>query len=285
MTKRAAIFAHFDKNSIIQDYVIYYLEKLTHCTDTIIFVSDCSLTQKETLKIESYTDKIIAKNHGEYDFGSYKRGFQYLDSLNVLNEYDELIFVNDSCFGPLCDFEEIMQIMNKRKCDFWGINKNERHYPHIQSFFIVFRKNIFNSPVFKKFIYDIKKQKNKDDIIVKYEIGLSKLLSEKGYTLSSYLDFAIGESITPEFIFSEKSPSLLKTSAVRNSASIALKILFMYLNKKFNCKYPFELIYDYNKKYKSCKYIKETIKSFRKLLISIHVKERRLYILGQWYSW
>ena len=37
--KRLAIFAHYDKDNIIDDYVIYYLKELKKSFETIIFVS------------------------------------------------------------------------------------------------------------------------------------------------------------------------------------------------------------------------------------------------------
>lgn len=73
--KRTAIFAHFDKHNLIDDYVIIYLEKLKEVVDDIIFVSDCNLETKEIKKIEHLILNNICQKHGEYDFGSYKRGF------------------------------------------------------------------------------------------------------------------------------------------------------------------------------------------------------------------
>lgn len=202
---RAVVFAHFDQNNIIQDYVIYYLKKLKNIARTIVFVSDCKLPENEILKIEAITDKVIAKPHHEYDFGSYKLGFKYLCNSNLLTNIDELLFVNDSCIGPLCDFEDIWDIMSKKECDFWGISKNTfNSTEHVQSFFLAFKKNVFCSEIFKKFIFDIERQKAKSDIILKYEIGLSKLLLENGYKAEAFLDFPIGEMLTAETFLSQR---------------------------------------------------------------------------------
>ena len=74
--KRAVIFAHYDKNREIKDYVLYYLKELKKTADTIIFVSCCDL--KNACCLNGLADKIIAEQHNEYDFGSYKRGFLLL---------------------------------------------------------------------------------------------------------------------------------------------------------------------------------------------------------------
>ena len=41
------IFAHYDKNNCIDDYVIYYLEQLKLISKYIIFVSDSDLNKEE----------------------------------------------------------------------------------------------------------------------------------------------------------------------------------------------------------------------------------------------
>ncbi len=191
--KRAAIFAHYDANGIVKDYVLYYIKELKKIADTIIFVSCGNLKNQEC--ISELTDKVIAQTHDEYDFGSYKRGFLYLKP--YLKDYDELIFANDSCYGPLYSLDEIFFQMDG--CDFWGITKNNFGYKkntshffikrtHIQSYFIVFKKNIFTQEFFANFLESVKHQENKKLVISNYEIGLTELLTEKGYKYKTFIN-------------------------------------------------------------------------------------------------
>ena len=152
MTKRIAIFAHWDPDDQIDDYVIYYLNELKKVAD-ILFVSDCHVHHDELKKIEPLVIKSIAKKHGEYDFGSYKRGF--LAAKEILNDYDELIFANDSCYGPFYPFEDIWKEMDSKMCDYWGLFKHsdpKMNAWHIQSYFIVFKKQVFSSDAFFEFM-------------------------------------------------------------------------------------------------------------------------------------
>jgi len=186
--KRIAIFAHYDLDNIIDQSVIFYLKNLKKVTNKIIFVSDGALQEKEKNKIEGLVYQIITQKHGEYDFGSHKRGFKYLVEHNLLEEIDELIFANDSCYC-LGEFENIFQKMSLAKCDAWGMTEGYPHAEefgtryHLQSFFLVFRKTVFMEDFFKNFIEDISPQKEKRDIIIKYEEGLSQLLLQKNKTL------------------------------------------------------------------------------------------------------
>ena len=194
--KRALIFAHYDKDNIIDDYIIYYLRALKQVAETVIFVSCNNIENPECLT--GLVDKIIDEPHNEYDFGSYKRGFLYLQ--DKLNDYDELIFANDSCYGPLYPLENIFVKMGNKKCDFWGITKNRfgivkvgdeykfTQRPHLQSYFLVFKKAVYNSIIFRDFISSIKHYDNKNEIILNYEIGLTEILHLNGFSSNSYIN-------------------------------------------------------------------------------------------------
>ena len=191
-TKRAAVFAHYDKNENIEDYVVYYLKCLKNIVGTVIFVSDGKIKEDEKVKISPYADNIIAESHGEYDFGSYKRGYFYLKEKGVLNSVDELIFANDSCYAPLFPFETMFCTMEKSEADFFGNTQNftdrasNEDKGHRQSYFLVIRKNVFESAAFNDFMSAISKEEDKAAIIDKYEIGLSLALKKAGFTFDSY---------------------------------------------------------------------------------------------------
>ena len=186
--KRLCVFAHWDRDNIIDDYVIYYLKELKKVCDCIIFVSDTDCSPE---KIEGIADYFIIGKHGEYDFGSYKRGFLFAKNKGL--NFDELLLVNDSFYGPFFPLENIFKKMDKKKCDFWGLTQNsygmkklgnnyvEAFTPHIQSCFLLLKQQLFNSACFGEFINTIEHKENKNDIILKYEIGLSQTLWSNGF--------------------------------------------------------------------------------------------------------
>ena len=120
MTKRLVIFAGYDKDNMIDDYVIYYIKELKKIAD-IIYVSDCNMLENELSKISQYCIHIINGRHGEYDFGSYKRGYFYAKEKNILKDYDYLMFINDSVYGPFFDLKEIVEKMENKNYDAWSM--------------------------------------------------------------------------------------------------------------------------------------------------------------------
>lgn len=188
--KRAVVFAHYDKDAVIDDYVIFYLKSLKQAVGKVIFVSCNELGSAELSKLDNIADNIIAEPHSEYDFGSYKRGFEVIKN-EVLSNYEEIIFANDSVYGPFFPIEDILEQMEEKDCDFWGITKNtyglNGKAEHIQSYFITFRKNVFMSNEFINFIGSVKEEKSKNDIVNNYEIGLSEMLYKNGFKDAVYI--------------------------------------------------------------------------------------------------
>lgn len=190
--KRLAIFAHFDKNNVIDDYVVYYVNQLKKYCEKVLFLSLSDLPQKELQKLE---DVILVK-HNEYDFGSYKRGFKHAKENGMLENLDEILFVNDSvyCVNPL---DRVFN--NEPNSDFWGIVENKYGFkkyskfclskksPHVQSWFLAFRKNVFESEVFQEFLNSVKEEKCKNDIISNYEIKFTQTLIDKGFKYETIL--------------------------------------------------------------------------------------------------
>jgi lipopolysaccharide biosynthesis protein len=231
--KRVAIFAHYDKNNIIDDYVVFYLKKLKEVVDSIIFVSDSKIKQEELDKINNLILDSICQKHGEYDFGSYKRGFFFLKEKyeNEFNTIDELVLANDSCYC-IGDFTQVFQKMSYSDCDFWGITQNKDQYPeHIQSYFIVFKKKIIISTYLTNFIKNIKKEKSKQDIIENYEVGLTQFLLKNGFKKTSFIEKIYKKNSTiSNLLFKELIPKkvpLIKVQLVTKNPYI-----IFFLNKK-----------------------------------------------------
>ncbi len=179
--KRCVIFAHYDKHNIIDDYVVTYLTRLRDVVDNIIFVSDGDVSANELKKINHLILDNICQKHGEYDFGSYKRGFKLLQEKHaeILNQLDELVFVNDSCYS-LGEFKEVFAASEKEDFDAWALADDFMDYnsnaKYLQSYFVAYRKNVFAEEFFLNFIDGIKKLETKGKIIDDYEKGFSQEL-------------------------------------------------------------------------------------------------------------
>ena len=175
--RRAVIFAHFDKNDLVDEYVFYYLKELWKICDKVVFVTTSNICKQDIANLKKIKCQIIKRENVGYDFISYQVGLKKIK----FNNYDEVVICNDSVYGPIFPLEEIFKKMEQENCDFWGMTENYEYAYHLQSYFLVFRKNIFNSKIFHNFWQTINIFNSKQTIIQKFEIGLSQLLLKEGF--------------------------------------------------------------------------------------------------------
>lgn len=187
--KCVAIFAAFDKQGNLPSYVEYYLRNLRNVCDKIVFVADNDLTETAKNKLENITSYVIDGAHGEYDFGSYKRGYVHAKNSGWLDGADEILLCNDSCVGPVFPIERVFRSMREGTYDFWGITDNDQIGYHLQSYFICLNRKVFESQVFIDLIMGVGKKDNVDQVVAEYEVGLTSKLTKAGFTVGVYAPF------------------------------------------------------------------------------------------------
>ena len=185
--KRICVFAGYAPDGKIKQAEIYYLRKLSEISD-IIYIADSDIKKDELKKIEKFCIYTKAKRHKNRDFGSYKLGYLYTKKQNLLNNCDELMFVNNGMLGPLFDLKPYMKKMEKT-ADFWAMcvhydRRTKRTFG--ESYFLVFSKKVFMSNTFDKYIESINEPDPKRGCVV-YEEGLSETLLKAGFSLSGLL--------------------------------------------------------------------------------------------------
>jgi len=189
-TKRYAVFAGYNADGTLHPYVITYLKGLNEVTDGVVYIADSSLLPAEEEKLKDLTIHYENVRHNEYDFGSYKRGYNWLKNNGYLKRAKELIFANDSTYAPMTSFKPMFDKMDKRTdLDFWGDLQNTRFSRHVQSYFIVFRKSVLRSKVFDTFINSIRHQIDPSLYITEYEVRLTPMLENLGYKWDSYMPY------------------------------------------------------------------------------------------------
>jgi hypothetical protein len=176
--KRAVVFAHYDPENRIDDYVLYYLKELNKICSELVFVSTSALSETELMKLDSSCSQKIVRENAGYDFMSWKVGLEHIGNLK---QFDEVLWVNDSVYGPLYDLGQIVNKMESRDLDFWGMTDSYEYYHHIQSYFLSFSRRIIQSKVFSEFVNDIKVLEEKLDYVKAYELPLFKRLAENNF--------------------------------------------------------------------------------------------------------
>lgn len=225
--KRVAVFASCSSDSFLPPQVLPYLAGMKPLAAAIVVVCDYELAPGEREKLASFADHVITGRHGEYDFGSYKRGTLWARENGLLEDADDLILCNDSCYGPVGSFEPMFQAMEARRSDFWGATDSHQCTYHLQSYWMVLSRLVFSSREFHSFIEGVKKG---EDVQRDYDIGLTKILLEAGFKADSMVKNTLKgvhseeptyKDITKFPLFTlERSLPLIKIEALRDPQAI-----------------------------------------------------------------
>lgn len=229
ITKRLFLFAGYDKDGIIDDALIYYVRELSKFGDIIVCIdSDCPKT--EINKLKKYTIHTIALRHCEYDFGSYKRTYQYAYDNDLLKKYDIVYLVNDSVFGPMLDMTNTIKNIEKLSTDAAGmvVAKHKTH-SYMESWFIRLNKKIFLSDWFYKFISGVQHLEHKYLITIKYEHGLSNLVRDNNCSWSGLYEFYGRFTYNqPKSLFKYGCPFIKKASFTRHNGAAGNQIKYIF---------------------------------------------------------
>jgi lipopolysaccharide biosynthesis protein len=175
---RLCIFAHYDRDNLVDDYILYYLEGLKRVSSYMIFVSTSRISESEISRVETICDRVMLRDNVGYDFMSWQMGIKAIVSLA---DFDELVLCNDSVYGPIYPLSSIFDAMTQKDCDFWGMTDSYQIAYHLQSYFLVFKKNLALSRAFRDFWDSVSLQKSKDDVIRKYEVGMTQTFVSAGF--------------------------------------------------------------------------------------------------------
>ncbi len=226
--KRLFLFAGFDKDGIVDDALIYYVSKLSEYGDVIVCM-DNDLQKSETNKLKPYTISALACRHGEYDFGSYKRAYQYAHDKNLLQNYDYVYLVNDSVFGPMVNINNTLTELEKLSTDAAGlvISKHQTH-EFMESWFVRLNKKISMSKWFNEFISSVHQELSKAKITIHYEHGLSNLIKNNGCSWGGlYSVYGRKTYNKPKSLFIHGCPFIKKTSFTRHNGALGKQIKYI----------------------------------------------------------
>lgn len=182
--RRCIVFAHYDRDRLIDDYVLYLLASLRKHAEQLVFVS-VSATPEQLLRLHGICDVAVARENIGYDFMSWKLGLQYIRNLDII---DEVLFVNDSIYGPLCDLRRLFERSDLLPADFWGLTRCHEIRPHIQSFFFAFRRRLIDSGIFDAFWSTVSSLSDKREIIRRYEVGMTEFIEQRGGRVGQLYD-------------------------------------------------------------------------------------------------
>jgi lipopolysaccharide biosynthesis protein len=177
-SKLAAVYAHFDRDGFVADYVLHQLRELVDAGFRITFVSNSpTFPEQNWARVSPFCRNAMWRFNTGYDFGAYKDGIALIADLNDL---DGLLLMNDSVYGPFWKLRDTLSSIDTSRTDFWGIADSWEYQHHIQTFFMIFFPTALRTSAFKTFWASLPYVNHKKWVIRNGEVKLSQVLESAG---------------------------------------------------------------------------------------------------------
>lgn len=196
-SRRAVVLAHFDATGGFAVHVRDAIAAYRAVAQRVVVASNSARSLPSSLA--SMVDTFLPRTNVGYDFGAWRDG---LATLRV-GDFDEVLCVNDSVFGPLADLTPALVDRRIAAADLWGMvlsDQNARRdaarVPHLQSWFLGFRRPLLESDAFAEFWRSCEPCDTKLEVIERYEIGFTARMAEAGFQVAALYDATTAHPVT-----------------------------------------------------------------------------------------
>lgn len=177
----AFVIAHFHPNGKVANHLKKLIESLSQEYENIVFAST-NISDDDFNYISKYVNILKVENIG-YDFWSYKNGLDVV----LKNETIEKVFIiNSSLIFLEPNMVKKIAEINDGFVGLRALTISNEHKTHAQSFFVSFEgKSFIRSKDMSEWWGNLIPISNRQEVIDKYEIGMSQYFLSKGYQIKS----------------------------------------------------------------------------------------------------
>lgn len=222
--KRAAIFVFYDKDGIVDRYVEYLINNLRKTVETLVVVCNGKLSPKGRVLFEALAEIVYVRENQGLDAAGYREGLVNCLGWENVEQYDEIVLLNDTFYGPFSSFEKIFEEMNDCDIDFWGLTehyesqglaglgKNGIYPDHLQTYFLAIRKKMLCSREFHEYWDNMPVYNSFEQVVGMHEVLFTQHFRDCGFKATAYVELSdLRETIAPNINYYTFAPgSLIK---------------------------------------------------------------------------
>ncbi|SFC38615.1 rhamnosyltransferase [Nocardioides terrae] len=188
--RRVVFYLFFDPAGVVDDFVLHKLASLRDHAEHIFLVSNGPLSGPSRERLEGLVDTIWVRENVGFDVWAYKESLDRFGRQR-LAEYDELVLMNYTFFGPVGSFAPLFDDMEARDVDFWGITDHaatvhpaapDKPLPeHIQSHWIAVRRRMFSHETWHRYWRDLPMTSSYVSSITGHEGRFTQFFKDAGF--------------------------------------------------------------------------------------------------------
>lgn len=229
--KRIVFYLFHDSRGEVDDFVPHKLKALRPFADHIFVIVNGELKSSARSALQAVADTVWERDNVGFDVWGYKTALEHFGEVR-LSEFDEVILMNYTWFGPVRPFEPVFDRMGSRDLDFWGMTEHGGSTPnpftgtgtmhrHLQSHWIAVRRSMFESEDWKKYWGEMPMITTYTESVLNHESRFSQHFRDLGFT---------GEAAFPLEDFPSEHAALLDPDQLMDAGCPALKrrIFFHY---------------------------------------------------------
>ena len=222
--RRVIFYLYYDPRGMVDDYVLYKLERLRPFAEHIFVVVNGDLTDEGRSRLATVSDTIWQRENVGFDVWGYKEALAEFGE-ERLAEYDELLLMNYTWFGPVNPFGPVFERMGELELDYWGMTEHGEQIPnpftwkdklhrHLQSHWIAVRRSMFLSDAWREYWSTMPPITSYIDSILNHESRFTHHFESLGFTY---------EAAFPERDYSTWHPAFYDAEALLDDGCPALK--------------------------------------------------------------
>ena len=162
--KRLGVMRMLDSTGVIDQYVYYYLDKIREVVDKIMLFCSNKTDDATVSELAKHADYIFRYDNIDFSDGCFVTECSYVR----MREYDEVVFFDDTCYGPFSSLQTFFDRAEQLSLDFWGLTKKYESVTcegipvqgTLQDYFIVLRSKAIHSVFFAQYWNGVRNDKN-----------------------------------------------------------------------------------------------------------------------------
>jgi len=209
--KRLGIYFIYDSQGIVDRYVFYFLDGILPYLSDLYIVCNGFVAETALARLRQYASgNILVRENRGLDVGAYRAAMERI-GYGELGNYDELVLMNSTVYGPLTPFSEMFEAMSAWDLDFWGITSHAavtgnpfpqnglKNLPeHIQSYFLAIRKPVLCLPDYQKYWDSLPEIRTYEDSVSFYECTFTQHFAALGFQWATYTGTEQMNKVSPQ---------------------------------------------------------------------------------------